>query len=163
VQPLRRRLLHQLDVRITQHLGRGELSVELGQLLGDRSVACCGRRPAPSRARWLGKTLLRTNHMPLVGAVLDVTADPLPVRLICVVALKQHVEAKPKRGIPDLLPAKDMDPAVDVFSRNGRLELLDAHEVLVVQRAQPIDGNLQLSDQLLELDLLHQEDVLTER
>jgi hypothetical protein len=98
---------------------------------------------------------MSANDVSFVGAVFDVPTNALPVRLIGVEALKQHVESEPKRGIADLLLAKHMDPAIDVLARDHRLELLDSHEILLVERAQPIDRNLQLSDQSFELALLH--------
>jgi hypothetical protein len=92
------------------------------------------------------EALLRPQNVASVGPGLDFAADPLPVRLVRVVPLKEHLEAKAKRGIPDLLLAQHVDAPVDVFPRDGRLELLETHEILLVERAQTVDGHLQLAN-----------------
>jgi hypothetical protein len=89
--------------------------------------------------------------MPSVGAVLDLAKDALPVRLVGVVPLEQHLEAEALRRVPDLLLPKSVNSPVDVLARDERLELFEAHEVLLVQRAQPIDGHLEVTDVFLDL------------
>jgi hypothetical protein len=51
-----------------------------------------------------------------------------------VVPLHESLQAKAPRGVPDLRPSQDPEAPVDVFSRNRGLDLLDAHEVLLVER-----------------------------
>jgi len=71
--------------------------------------------------------------MSLVRTVLDFAANSLPVRLVRVVPLKDHLEAEALCRVADLLLAEHVDTAVDVLARYGRLDLLDAHEVLLVE------------------------------
>jgi hypothetical protein len=89
--------------------------------------------------------------MPFVRAVLDLAKDPLPVCLVGVVPLKEHLEAEALGRVAHLLLAESVDPPVDVLPRHERLELLEPHEILLVQRAQPVDGHLEVTDQLLDL------------
>jgi hypothetical protein len=82
--------------------------------------------------------------VPLVGAVLDLTANALPVRLEGVVALQNHLKAKAQRRVPDLLLSQDVDFPLDVLARNGGFDSLDPHEILVVERPQPVDRDVEL-------------------
>jgi hypothetical protein len=91
----------------------------------------------------------------LVRPVFDVAADALPVCLIRVVPLKQHLKTKAERRVPDLFLAQRVDAPVDVFAWDHRLELFDPHEVLLVERPQPVDRDFQLSDLFLDIGLLH--------
>jgi hypothetical protein len=77
------------------------------------------------------------------------------MRLVRVVPLHDHLKAKAQRRVADLLLAQEVDLAIAVFARNRRLELLEAHEVLLIEAAEPIDGDLQLADQFVDLRLLH--------
>ena len=97
------------------------------------------------------KPLLRPDDVALVGAALDLAADALPVRLVGVVPLEDHLEAEALRRVPDLLLPKQVDLPVDVLAGHRGLELLDAHEVLLVERAHAVDRDLQLADLLLDL------------
>jgi hypothetical protein len=56
-----------------------------------------------------------------------------------VVTLQDHLESKPKRSVANLLLVKHVDAPVDVLARDCRLELLDPHEILIVEGADPID------------------------
>jgi hypothetical protein len=93
--------------------------------------------------------------MPLVGAVLDLAANPLPVRLVGVVLLEEHLEAVPQRGVADLLPPEHVEASIDVLAHDARLDPLDPHEILLVERAKAIEGSLELADQLLDFALVH--------
>jgi hypothetical protein len=72
-------------------------------------------------------------QLPLVGAVLDLPADALPVRLKGAVPLQNHLEAKAQGGVSDLLLSEGIDLPLHVFARHGGLDALDAHEILVVE------------------------------
>jgi hypothetical protein len=89
--------------------------------------------------------------VPLVGAVLDLAEDALPVGLVGVVALEQHLEAKALRSVTHLLLPERVDAPVHVLARYEGLQLLEAHEVLLVEGPQPVDGDLEVTDVLLDL------------
>jgi hypothetical protein len=99
--------------------------------------------------------LFGLHQVPLVGAVLDLAADALPVLLKCIVALDDRLQLEALGGVADLLAAQHVDATVDVFARDGGLDALDAHEVLLVQRAQTLEPRFQLLQRDIELDLLH--------
>jgi hypothetical protein len=82
----------------------------------------------------------------LVRAVLDLAADALPILLKRVVALDDVLQPKTPRRIADLLAPKQVDPAVDVLARHRGLDLLEAQKVLLVERAQTLEANLELVD-----------------
>src|SRR5262249_40571860 len=84
-----------------------------------------------------------------IGPVLDLATDPLPVLLERVVPLHEHLELEPEAGVPDVLAPKHPDPAVDVLAGDERFDLLDAYEVLLVERPEPLDARFEL----LELPL----------
>jgi hypothetical protein len=84
--------------------------------------------------------------VPLVGAVLDLAANALPVRLERVVPLQNHLKAEAQSRIADLFLTKDINPTVHVFSRDGGLDSFDAHEILVVERPQTVDRDLHVTD-----------------
>jgi hypothetical protein len=89
--------------------------------------------------------------MASVGAVLDLTADALPVHLERVVALDDRLQLEALARVPDLLAPQDVDAAVDVFARDARLDLLEAQKILLVERAQPFEANLELFQRDVEL------------
>src|SRR5208282_5664655 len=91
----------------------------------------------------------------LVRSVLDLAANALPMGLERAVALDDHLKTKAERRIANRFLAERMDSPVDVLSHHRGLELLDAHEILVIERSEPLDGDLQVRNQLLELRLLH--------
>jgi hypothetical protein len=93
--------------------------------------------------------------MPPVRAVLDLAANPLPVRLVRVVLLKKHLEAVPQGGVADLLLPEHVESPVDVLAHDAGLDPLDPHEILLVERAQAIEGSLELADQPLDFALIH--------
>jgi hypothetical protein len=128
-----------------------------GQLGRKRPIRSRGDRPWrwPDAGTLRSEALLRPDHVPLVRAVLDVAADALPVRLIRVVALQEHLESEAEGRVTDRLLADDVDAPIDVLARHGGLELLDSHEILFVERPQAIDRDLEVPNQLLCLGLLH--------
>ena len=65
------------------------------------------------------------------------------------------MEAKPKRGVSDLLTAQGLEATLHVFPRDVGLDLFDPHEILFVERAQAIEARLELFDVLFDLRLLH--------
>jgi hypothetical protein len=71
----------------------------------------------------------------LVGAVLDVAADALPILLKSIVAHDDRLQLEAPRGVADLRAPELPDPAVDVFARDLRLDFFEAEEVLLVERA----------------------------
>jgi hypothetical protein len=91
----------------------------------------------------------------LVGAVLDFTADTLPVLLEGVVTLDDVLEPETPSGVADLLASQHVNATIDVFSRDLRLDLLETEEVLLVKRAQALEPHLQFVDRVLELFRLH--------
>jgi hypothetical protein len=88
--------------------------------------------------------LLRAQEVTLVGTVLDFAANALPILLERVVALDDGLELEALGRVADLLAPQHVDAAIHVFARDGGLDLLDAHEVLLVQRAQSFEPALQL-------------------
>jgi len=57
------------------------------------------------------------DQMSLVRTVLDFAANSLPMRLVRVVPLKDHLEAEALCRVADLLLAEHVDTAVDVLAR----------------------------------------------
>jgi hypothetical protein len=139
----------EIDVQLGE-LG-GELTRELGSGLRE-SGSRRGRRAA---SRGISEAALGAKDVALVGAGLDLAENSLPVRLIRVVALQDHLEPEPHRRVPEVLLPEHVNLPVDVLSGNRGLHLLEAHEVLLVERAQPVYGRLELADQHLDLGLLH--------
>ena len=89
--------------------------------------------------------------MTLVRPFIDLTADAHPERLVRIVPLKDRLKLEAQRRISDLFFSQYFEPALDVFARHRGLELLDPHEILVVQRAQSVDAQLQLVHQAFDL------------
>ncbi len=127
----------------------GELTRELGSGLRE---SWRGRRTA---SRGVAEAALCAKHVALVGSSLDLAENSLPVRLVRAVSLQDHLEAEAQRRVPEVLLPEHVDLPIDVFSRDRGLELLEAHEVLLVERPQPVYGRLELADQYLDLGLLH--------
>jgi hypothetical protein len=99
--------------------------------------------------------LLRAQQVALVSTVLDFAADALPILLERIVALDDRLQLEALGGVADLLAPQHVDAAIHVFARDGGLDLFDAHEVLLVQRAQAFEPALQLLQRDVELRLLH--------
>src|SRR6185369_2791361 len=78
-----------------------------------------------------GGDALGADHVALVGAVFDLAADALPILLERIVARDDRLQLEALGGVPDLLAPQDIDPAIDVFARDRRLDPLDTHEVLL--------------------------------
>jgi hypothetical protein len=91
----------------------------------------------------------------LVSAVLDLAADALPILLERVVALDDRLQLEALGGVANLLAAQHVDATVDVLARDLGLDALDAHEVLLVQRAQSLEPRFQLLQRDIELCRLH--------
>ncbi|HVW24766.1 MAG TPA: hypothetical protein VHC69_05320 [Polyangiaceae bacterium] len=72
-----------------------------------------------------------------------------------VVALHQRLQPKAPGGVANLRSPQDPEAPVDVFARNGGLDLLDAHEVLLIERAQSIQSILELVEGAVDLLRLH--------
>ncbi len=107
------------------------------------------------RRRILAEAPLRALHVPLVRAVLDLAHDAHPVRVERAVALDDRLELEADAGVADLLAPQHPDAAVDVLLRDGRRDLLDPHEVLVVEDAQALEPELQLVDMLRQFLRVH--------
>jgi hypothetical protein len=88
----------------------------------------------------------------LVRAVLDLTANALPVLLKRIVALDDRLQLEALGGVADLLAPQHVDASVDVFAGDGGLDFLEAHEILLVKRAQAFEPKLQLFQRYIELD-----------
>jgi hypothetical protein len=116
-----------------------------GDLGGDGDLGLDGLREAA----------LRSQQVSLVGPAFDLATDAAPVRLVGVVPLQDHLEAKPHRSVADLLLSQHLDAPLDVLLRDGGRHLLDAHEVLLVERAQAIDAGLELAHQCFDLARIH--------
>ena len=108
-----------------------------------------------SAAEVRGEAVAPLQGVGTISAGLDLAENSLPVCLVRVVALQDHLEPEAHRGVPEVLLPEHVDLPVDVLSRNRGLHLLEAHEVLLVERAQPVYGRLELADQCLDLGLLH--------
>jgi len=101
---------------------------------------CFERGAAQALARRDGQDLARSNalrldHVALVGAVLDLAADALPILLERVVARDDRLQLEALGCVPDLLAPQHVDSAIDVLAWDRGLDPLDAHEVLLVERA----------------------------
>jgi hypothetical protein len=91
----------------------------------------------------------------LVGAVLDLATDALPILLKGVVALDDVLQSEAPRSVADLLAPQKIDAPVHVLARHGRLDLFEAEKVLLVERAQALESNLELVDLQFVLFRLH--------
>jgi hypothetical protein len=100
--------------------------------------------------------LLRAEQVALVRTVLDLAANTLPVLLKRVVALDDRLQLEALRGVADLLAAQQINAPIDVLPRDARLDLLEPHEVLLVERAQTFEPCLQLLQRYVELGRFHQ-------
>jgi hypothetical protein len=109
-------------------------------------VARLQARPATrgGRQRDLTEAALGASDVAMVGAVLDLAANAQPVLLEGVVALDDVLELEALGGVADLRLAQRIDAAIDVLARNRRLELLDADEILFVQRTKTFETRLEL-------------------
>jgi|SRR5580704_12219692 hypothetical protein len=150
-----RRRARRVEVQVQFGELSGDLTRELGSRLWKRRRGRRRRRRGGAARSGIAEAALGAEDVTLVGAGFDLAEDPLPVRLIRVVALKDHLEAEPHRGVPEMLLPEHVDLPVDVLPRHRGFELLEAHEVLFVERAQPVDGRLELAHQYLDLWLLH--------
>jgi hypothetical protein len=92
----------------------------------------------------------------LVRAVFDLSTDAHPVRTERVVPEEDVLEAKAERRVSNLRSPEDLDAPFDVLPRDLRLDALDAHEILVVERAEPLDPILGLADEHFDLILFHE-------
>jgi hypothetical protein len=99
--------------------------------------------------------LFGAEQVTLVGAVLDLAADALPVLLEGVVAGDQRLQLEALTRVADLLAPQHVDAAIDVLPRDLRLELFDAEKVLLVQRSQPLQAGLELLQGDVDLFVLH--------
>ncbi len=77
------------------------------------------------RRRGVSEARLRALHVPLVGAVLDLAADPHPVHRVRVELLRDHLQAEAERRVADLLLAEKSKTTVDILARDRWLELLE--------------------------------------
>jgi hypothetical protein len=116
------------------------------------------RAPEPFSRRdreQLPAVLLHFQQVAFVGAVLDLAADALPILLEGVVALNDRLQLEALGRVADLFPAQHVDAAIHVFTSDLRLDFFEAHEVLLVQRAQSLEPQLQLFQRYIELGGLH--------
>jgi hypothetical protein len=91
----------------------------------------------------------------LVRTVLDLAADALPILLKRVVALDDRLKLEALGGVADFLAPQHVDAPIDVLARDGGLDALEAHEVLLVERAQSLEPCFQLFQRDVELCRLH--------
>jgi hypothetical protein len=108
-----------------------------------------------SRDRQQVAVLLCLEQVALVGTVLDFAADALPILLERIVALNDRLQLEALGGVADLLAAQQVNAPIHVFARDRGLDALDAHEVLLVERAQALEPGLQLFDRYFELGGFH--------
>jgi hypothetical protein len=73
--------------------------------------------------------------VPFISAVFNLATDALPVLLKGVVALDDRLQLEALGGVADLLAAQHVDAPIHVLARDAGLDLLDAEEVLLVERA----------------------------
>jgi hypothetical protein len=101
------------------------------------------------------KTIGDLSNIALVRPRLDLAQNTLPVLLVRIVPLDHHVELVSHARIANLLAAKNPQPAIGVLAGDCRLDLLDAHEVLLVERAQTFHALSELINEHLDLSSLH--------
>jgi hypothetical protein len=89
--------------------------------------------------------------MTLERPLLDLSRHPGPVHRVGVELLRDDVEAEAEGGVPDLLLSQGAEAAVDVLALDPGLDLLVPHEILLVERTQPIDALFELAQRYLEL------------
>jgi hypothetical protein len=140
-----------VDVEILPEIEDGRAGRRLGVAELERPLLLRVARRHVGRV----ETLLRLSKVVLVRAFLDLPADAHPVRAERVVAEEGVLEAKAERRVSYLRLSQDLNAAFDVLPGYLRLYALDAHEVLVVERAQPFDPVLDLADELLDLRKFH--------
>jgi hypothetical protein len=105
----------------------------------------------------VAETLRGSPEIALVGALLDLAHDALPILLVRVVALHRGFELEAQARVANLFASQGPEAAIDVFARRQRLEPLDAHEVLLVERAQSLDAVLELSNEPPDFVCVHGE------
>ena len=138
-------------VRLRRRVGFGEDRrhvvdfLEVSELDLDRPVLFALVR------RGVAEALRCLRDVALVRAFLDLAADARPVHRVGVELLRDDVEAEPERRVPDLLLSQDREAPVDVLALNPGLDLLVAHEVLLVGRTEAIDALFELGERDLEL------------
>jgi len=69
----------------------------------------------------------------LVRPVFDLAHYPLPILLKCVVTLNRRLQFEALGGVADFLVPKCIDPPFDVLVHDGWWDLLESHEVLLVE------------------------------
>jgi hypothetical protein len=86
----------------------------------------------------------------------DPSRDPLPVRDVGRVLLDERLESKSRGGVPQLDLPQMLEATLDVLPLHLRFHLFDSHEILLVQRAQPIEARVEFVEKDLDLVLLGQ-------
>jgi hypothetical protein len=92
-----------------------------------------------------------------VLALLDLAEGALPVRVVRAELLRDRGEAEPQPGVADLLLGQLAHLALDVAVELHGRDLLDAHEVLLVEHLRAVEQLLEPFEelfQILRLDLL---------
>lgn len=82
---------------------------------------------------------------------LDLAKNAMPVLLVGVVALDNGLKLEAFGGIANFLFSQRPDAAIDILACDGRLDFLDANEILLVQRAQALEPHFEFFDINVEL------------
>jgi hypothetical protein len=115
------------------------------------AVLQAGAAARSRRQRHVTETALRAGDVAVVGAILDLAADAQPVLLEGVVALDDVLQLEALGRVADLGLAQRIDAAIDVLARDGRLELLDTDEVLLVQGSKAFEPRLELVQRYVDV------------
>jgi hypothetical protein len=122
----------------------GRLLLFLFLLLLGVAVLEAGAAAGGRRQRNVAEAALGASDVAVIRAILDLATDAQPVLLERVVALDDVLELEALGGVADLRLAQRIDAAIDVLSGNRGLELLDADEILLVERAETLEPRLEL-------------------
>lgn|GEM_PF-1344171 len=74
---------------------------------------------------------------------LDLAKNAMPMLLVGVVALDDGLKLEAFGGVANFFFSQRPDAAIDILARDGRLDFLDANEILLVQRAQALEPHFE--------------------
>jgi hypothetical protein len=91
-----------------------------------------------------------------IRTVLDFPTDSPPVLLKGVVPLDEGLKLVPLGRVADLHLPQHPDPSVDVRARHRGWHLLDTKEILLIERSQALESNLEIFQGFVELSGFHE-------
>lgn len=119
---------------------------------------CVALLPAARRSGESNRAAQRSfgaQDVTAVRTVFDLAANALPVLLERIVPLDDRLQLEAFCGVPNLDSPQLPNAPIDVFARNRWLDALEAHEVLLVERAQPFHTVFEFFDGAVDLGGRH--------